>query len=126
MRTDPDPAVASAALGALHACLLDAPEPAHHRRSRRVAAWPRLRRLDQRTRVLAVMSLQSWGQDAKAVMETDSDPLVRAIAALSPACVDSPQGTQALLEALSAPSAEGIPGRVPARQAARHPPSEHC
>ncbi|SDL20173.1 hypothetical protein [Nonomuraea jiangxiensis] len=107
MRTDPDPAVASEALGTLLACLLDAPELADHRAE--AAAWSRggraLAGLDKHARVMAVMTLQSWGYDTKPAMETDPDPVVRAAAALSPANADSIQGTRALLEVLSAPSA---------------------
>ncbi|GAA3247592.1 hypothetical protein ACFO1B_38765 [Dactylosporangium siamense] len=103
MRTDPDPAVVSAALGTLP-CLLDAPELVHHRPD--VAAWLRdhgLARSDRRTRVLAVMTLTSWGYDTTRVLRHDQDAVVRAAAALSPALAADPDGTRAILEVLSTP-----------------------
>ncbi|MEU6074006.1 hypothetical protein [Micromonospora sp. NPDC047074] len=106
LRTDPDPAVASEALGTMLACLLDAPELAHHRAE--ATAWSHghaLAGLDKHSRVMAVLSLQSWGYGTTPVMETDPDPVVRAAAALSPANAGSVQGTRALLDVLSTPSA---------------------
>ncbi|WP_200216867.1 hypothetical protein [Micromonospora coerulea] len=104
MRTDPDPAVVSAALGTL-ACLLDAPELAHHRPE--AGVWLHDHALvsaDRRTRVLAVMTLASWAYDTAPVLQNDPDPVVRATAALSPTHAVKPAGTRALLEVLSAPA----------------------
>jgi hypothetical protein len=104
MRADPDPAVVSAAVGTL-ACLLDAPELAHHRPD--VAAWLRDHALalsDRRTRVLAVMTLTSWAYDTTQIIRHDQDPVVRATAALSSAHAAEPEGTRALLEVLSTPA----------------------
>ncbi|WP_285559820.1 hypothetical protein [Actinoplanes regularis] len=106
MRSDPDPVIASAASGAALACLLDAPELAHHRAG--TATWPdghALAGLDRYSRVMAILTLQSWGGDTTSAMETDPDPLVRAAAALAPALAGSAHGTRALLDVLSAPSA---------------------
>jgi hypothetical protein len=105
MRVDPDPAVVSAALGTL-ACLLDAPELAHRRPE--AAAWLHdhaLASTDRRTRVLAVMSLQSWAYDTTPLLERDPDPVVRATAALSPTHAAQPEGARALLDVLSSPTA---------------------
>ncbi|MEJ3746378.1 HEAT repeat domain-containing protein [Actinomycetes bacterium KLBMP 9797] len=105
MRADPDPAVVSAALGTL-ACLLDAQELAHHRPE--VATWLHdhaLASTDRRTRVLAVMILESWAYDTTPLLEKDPDPVVRATAALSPAHAAKPEATTALLDVLSSPAA---------------------
>jgi hypothetical protein len=106
MRSDPDPAVASAALAAALASLLDAPELAHHRAE--ATAWAdghALTGLDRYSRAMAVITLQTWGCDTTSVLKTDPDPLIRAAAALTPALAGSAHGTRALLDVLLAPSA---------------------
>ncbi|MEV4514447.1 hypothetical protein AB0K00_36480 [Dactylosporangium sp. NPDC049525] len=106
LRTDTDPAVAAKALEALHACLLDAPELAHHRPD--AAGWLRgnaLASLDVPTRAVVVVSLQDWGYDTTPVIASDPDPLVRAAAALSPVHTGGAAGTRALLDALTEPDA---------------------
>jgi len=106
MRGDPDAAIASAALGAALASLLDAPQLAHHHAE--AATWsgdPALARLDLHSRVMAVMTLQTLGGDTTSVLQSDPDPVVRAAAALAPVPADSDHATQALLDVLSTPSA---------------------
>ncbi|WP_327001293.1 hypothetical protein OHA72_40065 [Dactylosporangium sp. NBC_01737] len=108
LRTDADPVVAGKALQALHACLLDAPELAHHRSE--AAGWLRgdaLAALDVTTRVVVVVSLQEWGYDTTPVIASDPDPLVRAAAALSPVHTGGAAGTRALRDALIEADAAG-------------------
>jgi hypothetical protein len=105
LRTDPDPAVATRALGAVLACLLDAPELAHHQPVTAEYLRSGFAALDRRTRAVAVLGLQSWGYDTAWVLDAEPDPLVRAAAAASSPHPCGPDGVRALREALVAPAA---------------------
>ncbi|MDI6105677.1 hypothetical protein QLQ12_44565 [Actinoplanes sp. NEAU-A12] len=101
---DSDPTVVSAALGTI-ACVLEAPELQHLRPG--IAAWLNSHALsapDRRIRVMAVLTLSSWGHDNTPVLRDDPDLVVRATAALSPAQAADPAATKALLEVLASPT----------------------
>jgi hypothetical protein len=135
MRSDPDPAIASAALGTALACLLDAPELAHHRAE--TAAWSgghALAGLDTYSRVMAVLTLQTWGCDTTSAMpaaieRASLDDLIPALDLLlaHPPAVIYHGGWGAQLRAKAFP--DGFPPVGPltaAQQALRAMIAERC
>ncbi|WP_203899682.1 hypothetical protein [Virgisporangium aliadipatigenens] len=101
---DPDPTVVSAAIGTV-ACLLDAPDLQHHRPQVAIRLHGHaLSASDRRTRIMAVLTLSAWGFDTLRMLREDSDLVVRAAAALSPAHATDPKGTRALLDLVASPA----------------------
>jgi hypothetical protein len=99
----PDPDVREAALEATSA-LFEAPELAE----RIIEATQLLRRViadstDRRERAVIAVTIGAWAQDTRDLLN-DSDPAVRASAALADACAEDPRATREIIRALCEPA----------------------
>ncbi|MGW6396489.1 HEAT repeat domain-containing protein [Streptomyces sp. NPDC055103] len=98
-----DPTVREAALGATSA-LLQSPGLANRiPETTRVLRGLVAESSDRRERAAAVLTIGAWGEDTTSWL-ADSDPAVRACAALSPGCSGNAEATRVVLEALLDPA----------------------